>query len=157
MIQRISTFTYSQPIRKLNSSNNQVIADVTDSKKKDITFKGLFGIDFSHGSKLCFETADLVFAVRDKARAKKITDKEFEAPDGTKITFSDASLWQQYIFENKNSAFVDKYGDSRILCSVNGANVVNYSLAPYLRPKELQKGTADILLINYLPLLLEKM
>lgn len=130
--------------------NNSVNATKTKNKP---SFNGILAS--SSGAVLCIETADLVREVKRVMNEKKIDHFETIAPDGTKIIYNNEVLWESFRFQNnKDPFFVTKYGKDDILCSARGANLQEYTVAPYLDEHRMQKGTADIILINYLPVLL---
>ena len=107
------------------------------------------------GSVLCVDTAELVREITKVMKEKKIEKTVVYAPDGTKITYENLIFWQNFRFENKRDPFfVTKYGKDDITCRARGGGVQEYTLAPYLDEEKLQKGTPDVLLINYLPYLL---
>lgn len=153
MIQKISS-VYSFPT-KIHSLNNK---NIKNNHSQSVSFTGIFDwTGFERGDFLCFETVELVNKAKEIAKQKKIEEKVIYANDGTKITYSDAKLWQEYRFENKSNAFVQKYGQDDITCGVRGSKIVKCTIAPYKDERKMQKGTADILLINYLPTVISKL
>ena len=155
MIQKIS---FINAFSSKNNFNKNNLKNSYTANPNQVSFKGIFDwTGFERGDYLCFETVDLVNKAKELAKQKKIEEKVFYAKDGTKITFSDAIFWQEYRFENKRKGFIDKYGKDDITCGVRGSKVVKCTIAPYRDERRMQKGTADIILMNYLPIVIEQM
>ena len=133
----------------------KVLNSVATRTQSKLAFKGFMDTGYERGDVLCFETVDITNTFKIIAHSKNIIDKVFYAKDGTKVTFGDAGFWQEYHFENNSPEFVEKYGNNRLSCRINGDRIVSYSQA-YMSEKSMQKGTVDILLLNYLPELINK-
>lgn len=137
---------------KIQSLNKQPITN-HKTNNKNISF-GIFGIGNDNGSILCLDSALLVKEIENIARAKKIEGKKIKVSDGTIIDYTNSRLFQMYKFQNPSEYFKEKYGNNYISCLVKNGVVLQYGEA-YMYTQKLQKGHADIILMNYLPIMLK--